>query len=204
MELFYTPTSPYSRKILLVADHLGLSKQITMTFLHPLQDKAGGLAAANPLGKVPTLVLDNGQAIYDSPLIAEVLYNLADAPVLAFEDRLRQQKMQVLADGIMDAAVSSQMEKNRPDAEQSAYWQTRWQDAILRAVGQFEHTMISDAEDWHLGSMSMACALDYLILRHPDLDWGTPHPKTDHWYRQIVKKSIMIATDPKSDVLPAL
>ncbi|PCI31826.1 MAG: hypothetical protein COB54_08850 [Alphaproteobacteria bacterium] len=197
MELFYTPTSPYSRKILLVADHLGLSERITMTLLNPLEDKEGRLAAANPLKKIPTLVLDNGEAVYDSPLIAEVLFNLADAPARAFDDRLKHLKMQVLADGIMDAAVSSQMEKIRPDAEQSTYWQGRWQAAILRAVGQFDESMLADAEDWHLGSMSMACALDYLILRHPELDWSSAHPKTDHWYRQIVKKAIMIATDPK-------
>jgi len=197
MELFYSPTSPYARKILFVADHLGLTGQITMTFIHPLLDKTGRLPAANPLGKIPTLILDNGDIVYDSPVIAETLYQLAGASDLSFEERLKHLKMQALADGIMDAAVSSQMERGREDAEQSAYWQERWRKAIIRAVAEFEEKMIQDAADWQVGSMSMACALDYLCFRHPDLNWMTDNEKTCAWYQMVRKKAIMITTDPR-------
>ncbi|MBL4801846.1 MAG: glutathione S-transferase N-terminal domain-containing protein [Emcibacter sp.] len=197
MELFYTPTSPYSRKIQILADHLGLNDRIKMTFLHPLFDKTGQLAAANPLEKVPTLVLDNGDCIFDSPVIADALYHFSEAPALPFEERLKQQQLQALGDGIMDAAVLSQMEKMREDAEQSEYWQDRWQKAIIRSIDEFENNMIQQAEEWHIGSMSMACALDYLDLRHPHLHWTTHNKKTYEWYQLAVERDTMITTDPR-------
>ena len=197
MELFYTPTSPYSRKILLLANHLGLEDRITMTFLHPLLDKSGKLAAANPLEKVPTLVLDNGEVVFDSPVIADTLYHLSKAPALPFEQRLIQQKMQALADGIMDAAVLSQMERLREDSEQSSFWLERWEKAIIRSIDAFEDTMIQQAKEWHVGSMSMACALDYLNLRHPQINWMERNKATYEWYQTVIKMDIMIATDPR-------
>jgi len=197
MELFYTLTSPYSRKILLAADHLGLTNDITMTFMHPIEDKTGKLRAANPLERIPTLMLNNGDIIFDSPLIADVLCHLAGAAPFSFEERLKQQKIQSLADGIMDAAVSSQMEKTRIEAEQSAYWLERWHKAILRAVAAFESSMIDDTKEWHIGSMGMACALDYLRFRHPDITWMEANRKTHEWYQAVIKKDIMVKTDPR-------
>ena len=197
MELFYALTSPYARKILLVADHLELSDQISLTAIDPVKDTSGKLPAVNPLDKIPTLILDSGEAIYDSPVIAEVLFNMVDAPALSFAERLKQQKMQALADGIMDAAFSLQMEKIRQDAEQSLIWQDRWRNAIIRAVGEFEKNMIGEAGDWHIGSMSMACALDYLGLRHPDISWQNGNDRTDAWYQVVREKAIMKKTDPR-------
>ncbi|MCF8473230.1 MAG: glutathione S-transferase N-terminal domain-containing protein [Emcibacter sp.] len=198
MELFYTLTSPYSRKILLLIDDLDLTDQITLTALNPLLDQTGRLQEANPLGKIPALILDNGDTIYDSPIIAEYLYHLSGATPLTFKKYLIQQKMQSLADGIMDAAVSSQMEKNRDLAQQSPYWQDRWQNAIMRSVVEFEKNMIDDARVWHIGSMSMACALDYLCFRHSTINWMDSAPNTLDWYKMVTKKLIMIKTDPRT------
>jgi len=198
MELFYTLTSPYSRKILLVADHLGLSDQMTRTVFYPLDNTSGRLAAVNPLEKIPTLLLGNGEVIYDSPVIAEVLFHRANAPALAFEERLKQQKMQALADGIMDAAVLSQLESCREDTAPSAYWQDRWRQAMLRAVAEFDRHMIGDAMEWHIGSMSMACALDYMRFRHSGLNWMENSPAAHDWYQTVMKKDIMTKTDPRS------
>ncbi|PHZ85051.1 glutathione S-transferase N-terminal domain-containing protein [Paremcibacter congregatus] len=197
MELFYTLTSPYSRKILLVLDHLKLTDQVTLTFLHPFEDQSGRLIEANPLGKIPTLVLGRGYTVYDSPVIADALFQMAETPELSFEEHLKQQKMQALADGIMDAAVLAQQEKCRDAAQQSPMWLERWEAAILRGLQEFEHNMIHDAGDWHIGSMSMACALDYIRFRHPDLNWMTDHPLTYKWYQTVQKMDIMIKTDPR-------
>lgn len=197
MELFYTLTSPYSRKILLVLDHLGLTDKTTLTFLHPFEDQTGRLKAANPLGKIPTLLLEDGFTVYDSPVIASALFERAETPELSFEENLKQQKMQALADGMMDAAVLSQQEKCREDAEQSAFWLDNWQSAILRGLKEFEDHAIHDAGDWHIGSISMACALDYIRFRHPDLDWMEDFPLSSKWYQTATKMNIMIKTDPR-------
>jgi len=197
MELFYSLTSPYSRKILLVLKHLGMDDKVTLTPINPLLDDTARLTKVNPLGKIPALILDNGEVIFDSPLIVEVLFHMVEGPALSFEERLKQQKLHALADGMMDAAVSAQMERRRPDAEPSAFWMTRWRDALLRALAEVEKNMIRDADDWHIGSMALACALDYICFRHPDIAWRNDRPLTFAWYRTAMRKDIMIKTDPR-------
>lgn len=197
MELFYTLTSPYSRKILLLLDQLNMTDKVALTFLHPIMDQSGRLEKINPLGKIPALILDSGDMIFNSPLIADVLCQLAETPELSFEEHLKQQKLQALGDGIMDAAVATQLERSQTDAEQSAFWIDRWQKAIMRSISEFEAQMIHDAGDWHIGSMSMACALDYLRFRHPDLNWMETHPKTHKWYQTAIQMDSLIRTDPR-------
>ena len=116
MKLRYSPTSPYVRKVTVTAQETGVQPRIervpTVT-----TDPASGLAKDNPLGKVPTLILDDGERLYDSPVICEYLDGLHGGAKIvppAGPERWVALRRQALADGILDAAVLRLMETRRP------------------------------------------------------------------------------------------
>ncbi len=196
MKLYYSTTSPYSRKILILAHELDLLHDIEMVRVNPLEDPLD-LRENNPLAKVPTLVLSYGEPIYDSPVIAEYLQRFVNKAVLSLEDYVSQQRLHALADGMMDATFSLVMERRRPEEQRSPLWQQRWEGAIFRSIAEFERRYIDDAREWHLGSIAIACALDYLTFRVPQNDWKQQYPKTKAWFQEITNKSSMIKTDPR-------
>lgn len=191
MKLYYSPTSPYSRKVRLLAVHHGLDVEIVMT--NPLEDDPA-FFEVNPLAKVPALVKD-GRAIFDSPVIAEYLLKEAGADRTS-DAYLKQLELQALLDGITDAAVATVMEGRREDAEQSAMWLARWESAIDRCLSVLEGE-IDALVDWDLASMAAACALDYLCFRLPTIAWQGKYPKCANWYDAIVKRADMVETDPR-------
>ena len=107
MKLIYAKPSPYSRKARVTLIEKGLQDRIETEISNPLQDE-DVLLSANPLGKVPALVLDDGTALFDSSVICEYLDSLAPAPALleTGRDRWTLARQMSLADGVLDAAVS--------------------------------------------------------------------------------------------------
>lgn len=196
MKLYYSKTSPYARKILILAYQLEIADIIEIVQVNPLEDPPD-LRVTNPLMKIPTLVLDNGEPIYDSPVIAEYLQRFVNKAKLSLEDYVLQERLHALADGMMDATFSLVMERRRPESQRSPLWQQRWSGAISRSIAELEQRYIDDARQWHLGSIAMACALDYLAFRIPENDWKQWHPKTKAWFEDITNKSSMIETDPR-------
>lgn len=197
MKLYYSKTSPYSRKVLLVIYELGIADSIEMIPVKAFDDPPE-LHKNNPLGKIPTLVLSNGDSIYDSPVIAEYLQrHFGNKAALSLESYVSGQRLQALADGMMDATFSLVMERRRPEEQRSSFWQRRWEGAISRSIAEFERKYIDDAGQWHLGSIAMASALDYLAFRIPENDWKRQHPKTKAWFEEIVNKPSMLKTDPR-------
>lgn len=195
MKLYYSIASPYSRKVYLLARSLGMGNDVELIIANPLENDPA-LLKANPLAKVPAL-LQGGKCYFDSPVIAEHLLRLAgqDRTGDAYMDRL---EVQALADGIMDAAVALRMEAVRPDAEQSAMWKERWYAAIDRGLHMLEAQLIDTLSGWKLDSIAVACMLDYLCFRLPDLDWQSKFPKAATWFAETVQKKEMVATDPRS------
>lgn len=195
MQLYYSKTSPYSRKVLLLARHLGLQDEIKVVMTNPLEPEADFLKA-NPLSKVPVLLEDGEPALFDSRVIAEFLLDRA-----GMNDTGRAKteilKRQALADGIMDAALALVMEGRRPEAERSAYWQERWHAAIERALAHLEDGAINALDDWRLDSIATACALDYLCFRLPDINWRDGYQHTAQWYARVAAREDMKATDPR-------
>jgi len=195
MKLFYSPTSPYSRKVLLLAKSLGMGGEVEIILANPLESGAD-LLAANPLGKVPALI-QGGKTYYDSPYIVEHLLALAGQNRTG-DDYMARQGVQALADGVMDAAVALRMESVRPDAEQSEMWRKRWYAAIDRGLDLLEASVIDSlSEGWKLDSIGVACMLDYLCFRLPEVDWKKSHPKSAAWFATILKKQDIIDTDPR-------
>jgi glutathione S-transferase len=125
MKLFFSPTSPYVRKCMVTAHELGLVERIALlpSQAHPVNRDAT-LVAANPLGKVPTLVTDEGQALYDSRVICEYLDHLGGGRLFPQDaTRWNALALQSLGDGLLDAALLARYEDvARPEALRWADW----------------------------------------------------------------------------------
>lgn len=182
MKLFYSPTSPFVRKVVIAAKIRGLDAQIERlpTDAH---SSPATLLAANPLSKVPCLLTEDGVALFDSPVICEYLDSLGDAPPL-FPDhggpRWTALRQQALADGIMDAAVLARMESVRPQEETRSTVITRQKSAVTRGLTVLEEHP-PEAGNPTIGAVSVACALGYLDFRFAADNWREGHPRLARW-----------------------
>lgn len=189
--LYYSPTSPYARKVRVLLRELGLPG-IDEAQALPLEDPPA-LRAANPLGKVPALLLDDGSALYDSRVICAWL--LARAGVGSDPDRhWSMQRRAALAEGGIDASVAMVLEKRRPHEQQSPYWLARWREAIERSLNVLAGELgeMGDGID----AIGLAALLAHLLHRHPDLDWRDRQPALAAWYDAFAQRPSMRATEP--------
>jgi glutathione S-transferase len=183
MKLFYSPTSPFVRKVVACAITRGLDSRIERirTDAHA---SPPALLAANPLSKVPALLTEDGFALFDSPLICEYLDTIGDEPPL-FPDhgasRWMALRHQALADGMMDAAVAARGEIMRPQEPARQANIERQKAAVARALALLEDHPPSDGLP-DIGGISVACALGYLDFRYAEDAWRDHYPRLAHWF----------------------
>ncbi|PKU22294.1 glutathione S-transferase [Telmatospirillum siberiense] len=199
MKLRYSPASPFARKVLVVAQEIGLGGAIERI---PTDAWAADtdLPHDNPLCKVPALITDEGGHLYDSPVICEYLDSLHGGAKLfppAGEARWTALRRQALADGIMDAALVCRVETTaRPAEYRWTAWLDRQRNAITRAVDAFENETGSFSGFFSIGEIALVCALGYLDFRLPDLDWRQGHPSLATWYAAQESRPSVAETKP--------
>lgn len=188
MILRYSPASPYARKIRIAAELLGLSDRIR---IEPAStaDPADSLRVQNPLGKIPTLILEDGAALYDSRVIADYLDHLSGGGRLIPADpnrRFAALRLQALGDGINDAALLIRYETaTRPPALRDPEAVALQQGKIDRALATLEAAPPAGAPD--IGQIALACALGYLDLRFAAA-WRSAHPRLADWLADFAGK----------------
>ena len=198
MRLFYSPTSPYVRKVHVTAIEKGLGNCLTLVPCNAYAP-APDLWAANPLGRVPTLVLDDGTALFDSPMICEWLDASGSGPGLlppVGPERWAVLRAQALADGVMDDAVSVVMGRRRPGQDPAL------EATALAAIGRALDWLEGQPGTWtggtDLGQIAIACGLGYLDFRLPELAWGQTRPRLAAWYAGFSERASLRATAPQS------
>ncbi|MDX1588198.1 MAG: glutathione S-transferase N-terminal domain-containing protein [Oleiphilaceae bacterium] len=203
MKLYTSNTSPYARKVWICASLHGLDGEITRMTLNPVRDSAL-LEPANPLGRVPALVTDEGRLIVDSPVICQSLDELAvrrgrSSLMGPDPDRHEDERvLQALADGIMDAAFLLVMESARPSEQQSPFWKERWTGAIRRTLQHLNLNGFPENGDQPLtlGRIALGCALGYLDFRLDALQWREGCDFLAAWYQQISGEPVFRETVP--------
>ena len=202
MTLFSHVASPFGRKVLVLLHETGQQQRVT---LHPVTLSPTAPDAtfnqANPLGKVPALQLADGSVIHDSRVILDYLdQQHVGNPLIppGGSARWRRLTLASTADGIMDAAVLIRYERGlRPAQKQWQAWMTAQSDKVLRALASLEQNAMAElASHFDIAAISLACALAYLDLRLPDLDWRTPNPQLTAWYAEVGQRPSMLATRP--------
>lgn len=175
LELFYSPTSPYVRKVRVTAAETGTALTLIPSVANPV-DRSAELVAVNPLGKVPCLRLPDGELLYDSRVICRYL-GTGHALYPTGAGEWRALRREALADGLLDAALLARYETFiRPEPQQ---WQA-WIDGQLAKIGSALEVMAADApngESPDIGDIATACALFYLDFRYPQIDWRQRHPQ---------------------------
>jgi len=198
MQLLYSPTSPYARKCRVVARERGLMEDVEEVACNPMSDPPE-LQSKNPLGKVPALILDDGAAIFDSPVIAEYLDGLGAAPALipaAGSARFKVLVAAALGQGVTDAAYNATMEARRPAGQQSPEAVARYRAAILRGLDQMWDHLGGLPGELTLGHISCGTALGYLDLRHGDLNWRDGRDALAKWFEEFDARPSMRETAP--------
>lgn len=198
MKLRWSPTSPYVRKVVMVAIECGLENAIEKQATNAWAPDTD-LPTDNPLGKVPALILKDGTALYDSPVIAEYLDTLHDGPRLfplhgpARWTALRQQ---ALADGICDAAILRRLESQRPDGEKSPNWMERQRRAVTRALDVLEGEAAQLGDTLTIGTLAILVALGYLDFRFGQEDWREGRPALAAWFKAMSARDSFRRTEP--------
>jgi glutathione S-transferase len=198
MKLFFSPTSPYVRKVRVVAIEKGLADRIELIPANPWPDPSA-VSAANPLGKVPALLLDDGTSLYDSPVICEYLDSLVPASPLIPREGLKRWavlRRQALGDGILDAAVGIVLERRRPEGERSLEAQTRAAEAIRRSVHALGAELRPADAAFDLGQIALAVALGYLEFRLSDLELGTTQRPVREFSDAVRMRPSLASTRP--------
>ena len=200
MKLRYSPTSPYVRKVMISLLELGLRDRVE---LEPTNVWAPDtdIGLSNPLGKVPALTLDNGDVLFDSPVICEYLDAQIPQVVLfpaVGEARWKALRFQAIGDGLMDAGVLRLLEGRREPAQQSEDWKDRQLAAINRGLDALE-AGVNDLSGGPLtiGQISVACALGWIEFRLGDHNLLSTRALLKSWYEGFKTRASMQETEPK-------
>ena len=205
MKLIGSLTSPYVRKVRIVF----LEKKVDLDLeLENVWAADTKIALNNPLGKVPCLVLDDGEVIYDSRVIAEYADTLSPVGKLiptGGRERAEVKTWEALADGVMDAALLARMEAiwaGRADGERSQAWIDRQLTKIeraLQAMGQgLGDKPFCSGVHMSLSDIAVGCALGYLDFRFPQIDWRTQHPNLHKLFDKLMQRQSFIDCIPRA------
>lgn len=200
MKLFHSHTSPFVRKVMVVAHELGLADRIALVpcAVHPI-DRDLAVLARHPLAQAPTLIDADDNAIADSRVICEYLDAIAGHRLIPSEGAARWRALteQSAADGLLDAALLIRYELTaRSEEERSQAWITGQQAKIDSTLGWFADRAAGLGERVDIGSIALACALGYLDLRFATLDWRARFPALAEWYAPFGARPSMVATRP--------
>jgi glutathione S-transferase len=187
LTLYASPASPFVRKVRIAASLLGLDKRLNVIACDTVNPD-DAFKKANPLGKIPTLILEDGEALYDSRVIVEYLDELAEENRLTptGKERFTVLRKQALTDGIMDAAILIVYERRfRAEENYDKGWVARQHEKIERSLAYAEANLCEELpEQINIGHVSLACALGFLDLRF-DGKWRQTYPKLVAWLDQF-------------------
>ena len=199
MKMYFTDVSPYARKCLVVAHELGLLETIELLPGHPHPiNRDQQIISDNPLGKVPTLLTDNGLAVHDSRVICEYLNSLVSGTLFPTSGNGRwvALSMQSMADGMLDSAVLARYEDVlRPVQLRWEQWRSGQLNKCETALAYLDAKPdLLRSQDVHIGTLSMACALWYLDLRFESFGWRDRYPIVADWYSTFSQRDSLQAT----------
>ena len=199
MKLYWSSRSPYVRKVMVCAHELGLAGNIErVPAVVALSQPNATVMGHNPLGKIPTLILDDGRVLYDSAVICEYLDGLGagrDLSPVEGERRLTALCRHALGDGMLDTLILWRAELAKPQARQTPEWLTTFALKIRNALDAIE----ADADQliqtqFDIGHVAIAVALEYLDFRFAHLNWRDGHPRAAAFSAQFAQRDSLVQT----------
>lgn len=206
MKLIGNVSSPYVRKVRVVMAEKKLDYQFV---IEDVWSATTQIAESNPLGKVPCLVMEGGEALFDSRVIVEYLDTLSPVGKLipgVGRERAEVKTWEALADGVLDAAILARLEMIWPGRttgktqQRSQAWVDYQMQKIERSVAAMAQGLGERAHCFgihlSLADIAVGCALGYLDFRFADYDWRTPHPDLAKFHEKLLQRPSFIDTMP--------
>ena len=199
MRLFYSPTSPFVRKVMACAIARRLDGEIEAVACNP-HVSPPDLVRDNPLSKVPCLIALDGTPLFDSPVICEYLDGLGEVPSLfppaGSPARIAALRLQAMADGILDAAVGRRMQAPHPQDEARRAFDARQKAAVDRTLAMLELAGPPAPTLTDIGAIALGCALGYLDFRFAQEDWRRGRPRLEAWFSMVEPMEPLARTRP--------
>src|SRR6476646_500704 len=201
MKLLASLASPYTRKVRVVLVEKKIECDLELVDVAPIDNAVN---AHNPLGKVPTLVLDDGTPLYDSRVIVEFLD--ARSPINRLipdetRDRVAVRRWEALADGVLDAGLLVRYETLRDKKERSKAWVDKQVARMQRGVAAIAQEL--EGRNWchgdrdSLADIAVGCCLGWLDFRKPgEVDWAKEYPGIERHYRKLMERAAFADTVP--------
>jgi len=198
VRLMHGTISPYVRKVMLVAHEKGLADRIDLIPENPWGDNE--IAPANPIGKIPTLILDDGTALFDSRVICEYLDAHGNGPALYPQGEARWPvlRLAALGEGILEAGIALANDSRKDPAHWSEWYAERLREKLNRTLDCLEAECSSLEGPVDIARLTVGCALGYIDFRGFVGDWRPTRPKLAAWYVEFAKRPSMQATVPKA------
>jgi glutathione S-transferase len=200
LKLLSATPSPYARKVRIALAEKGLDFEL-VTEVPWNEDTSTPLH--NPLEKLPVLILDDGQTVFESDYILEWLEAMHPAPALVPSDRdgrLAARRFEVIADGICDAFVLHFFERMRPEGQQSAAWMDRQMRKIEGGIAELARTVPEQGfcvgEAFTIADIAVGTVMLYLDVRYPEFDWRSRYGRLAETVDQLDARPSFAATRP--------
>lgn len=200
MKLLYTLTSPYARKVRIVA----AEKRIEIEMLKVvLADSDCPVIQYNPLGKIPVLVLDDGESLFDSRVIVEYLDNRTPLARLIPQEhsaKIWVRRWEALADGVCDAAILARQEGARPENLRDPAVIEKQMGKVMRGLTQLNAELGENKwcvdDTFSLADIALGCMLGWLDLRYADMGWRDTYPNLARHFEEMMKRPSFSETIP--------
>ena len=210
MKLHWSPSSPFVRKVMTCAHELGLVDRIEkVRSVVAMSSPNPDVMRDNPLNKIPTMILEDGSALFDSVVICEYMDSLHSGPRLFPEEltqRMAALRWHALGNGLLDVLIVWRNERLRPDGQRSTELMNAFglKNQHALALMEKEADAIA-AAPFNIGHVGLICALGYLDFRFADVAWRAKHPKLAAWFQVMSERPSVKATLPPgslSDLAP--
>ena len=203
MKLLGSPASPYTRKVRVVLAEKKIECEFEVADVNPPENPVNAL---NPLGKVPTLVLDDGTALFDSRVIVEFLDAVSPLARLIPDDnrdRVAVRRWEALADGTLDAGLLIRYESLRPKKEQGAAWTAKQAGKLTRGLAMIAAELGDrtwcHGDRYSLADIAVGCCLGWVEFRKPaGVEWRAQYPNLDRFYDKLMERPAFADTAPKA------
>jgi glutathione S-transferase len=200
MKLLASLTSPYARKVRIVLAEKKIEYELVIEAPWSPETR---VPEFNPLVKIPVLLLDDGSALYDSRVIVEYLDLVSPVSRLVPEptrQRIAVKRWEALADGVCDAAAAVTVELKRPRPQQSGEWVSRQRKKIALALDamstDLDEKTWCNGEGYSLADIATGCALGYLDLRCPGIEWRADYANLVRLSDKLAKRASFSDTVP--------
>ena len=201
MKLYWSPRSPFVRKVMVCAYELGIADRIEKIYALVSPARANPeVLKVNPVGRIPALIADDGTVLYDSHVICEYLDTVHGASRLFPRDlpaRWTALRRLGLGDGMLETLVAWRGEQTRPEAQRSPEVLETYALKTTSALMEVERDAVTlKREDVDIGEIALGVVLGYLDFRYADMGWRARYPHTAKWYESFGARPSMQQTMP--------